>query len=174
MLEEVLAESANLLDSGLVITFGIEQNAEVIAHHVSLAVTGREMAVGRARLARRVVRTAALHFLVATATLPTFLQSIHLSQLKARHARKPTPTSSAARSMRGHSALSRITPRAHTALAAQKTRCTVKAKRTLAPWPRQNAQGLPLAATKRITRQAPEPFATSIHFARKRGAKRDY
>lgn len=75
----MLAESANLFDCGLVVALGIEQNAEVVAHDVRLAMAGGEMAVGRAGLTGRVMRTATLHFLVATATVPTSLQSIHLS-----------------------------------------------------------------------------------------------
>ena len=58
VLQEVLAEATHLLDGRVVIALGIQQLVEILAHLVRRARACGEAAIGRARLARDVVRAA--------------------------------------------------------------------------------------------------------------------
>ena len=73
--KKMLAESADLLLSHIVVAIRIEQHVKILAHHMGLANTSRVMAVGRARLTGSVVRASAHHLLIATALFPASFQT---------------------------------------------------------------------------------------------------
>lgn len=92
MLEEMLAETTHLLNGGLVIAVGVQEDLEVIAHDMRLTMAGGEMAISGTGLTRGVMRASTLHFLIAAATLPAFLQIAHLLQRKLDYSENDTKT----------------------------------------------------------------------------------
>ena len=73
VLQEELAEAADLLGRRVEIAAGVEKLAEIGAHHVRGAEAGGEVAICGARFAGNVMRAAAVHLgiFVATAQFPT-------------------------------------------------------------------------------------------------------
>jgi hypothetical protein len=80
VLQKMLTELTDFFLCHIVVAVGVKQNRKIFANDMRFTNTRCVVTVGWTRLAWRIMRTATLHFVVASALFPTFLHCNTLEQ----------------------------------------------------------------------------------------------